>query len=249
MDPHDHVADISPRETSPATDLTSALVTIRRPLTVLLGRSQLLQRRIRHGRITAVSACLPTLRQLDELVFAIEARLRTLEGVPGSGPAASVGATDLLGHTPDLGTAVADAAGLVVASGGTDLDPILRALDRRLLAQDGEGMPPLVVHLRRDLMTVLDLSTASDLSARQVAARVLCSGDDRIRVPLLAAQVGGLTALVPTIAVTLFGGLRPMALEMASPLAALVHVNGLGGCCTMLGRPLAVDRLGPAQTA
>lgn len=159
----------------------------------------------------------------------------------------SVSHSAYIDRNPDLRAAVADAERLVEESRGTNLDPIIQALDRRLLDSDGEAGTPLVVHLRRDLVPSLDLAGAGGLSGRQVAARLLCGSDDRVRVPLLAAQDGGLAALVPTIAVTVFGGLRPAALEMASALAALVAVRGLGGFCADTGHPLEIDRLGPAR--
>ncbi len=52
---------------------------LRVPLTVVLGRSQLLQRRIRTGRITNAYACMETLVLVDEAVRALNARLQRLE--------------------------------------------------------------------------------------------------------------------------------------------------------------------------
>jgi hypothetical protein len=151
-----------------------------------------------------------------------------------------------LDRNPAVRSAVADAERLVAATRGTNLDPIIQALDRRLLADGDEISPPVLVHLRRDVTTALDLGSAGTASGRQLAARILCSDDDRVRVPLLAALDGGLPVLVPTIAVTVFGGMRPAALAMASALAALIAVRGLGPFCADMGRPLLVDRLGPA---
>jgi hypothetical protein len=171
-----------------------------------------------------------------------------------AGPGAARGAgrsqagylSSYLDRNPAVRAAVADAERLVAATRGTDLDPIIQALDRRLLADGDEISPPVLVHLRRDVTTALDLGSAGSASGRQLAARILCSDDDRVRVPLLAALDGGLPVLVPTIAVTVFGGMRPAALAMASALAALIAVRGLGPFCADMGRPLLVDRLGPA---
>jgi hypothetical protein len=151
-----------------------------------------------------------------------------------------------LDRHPELAAAVADAERLVTASRGTNLDPIIQALDQRLLAHDGDATPPVLVHLRRDLTTTLGLVAADVRSGQQVTAAIFCRGDDRVVVPLLAALDGGPPALVPTIAVTVFGGLRSPALSMASVLAALVTVRGLSGFCRDMGRPLGVDRLGPS---
>lgn len=48
-------------------------------LTVLLGRSQMLQRRIRTEQVTNVYACMETLARIDEAVLALEARLARVD--------------------------------------------------------------------------------------------------------------------------------------------------------------------------
>lgn len=52
---------------------------LRVALTVMLGRSQLLQRQIRSGQIWDAAACLETLVLIDEAVREMESQLRELE--------------------------------------------------------------------------------------------------------------------------------------------------------------------------
>lgn len=52
---------------------------LRVPLTVVLARSQLLQRRIRHGQVWDAAACMETLATIDDAVRQMETRLRDFE--------------------------------------------------------------------------------------------------------------------------------------------------------------------------
>ena len=45
---------------------------LRVPLTVLLGRSQLLQWRVREGQVTTAHDCMETLVQIDGLVWSLD---------------------------------------------------------------------------------------------------------------------------------------------------------------------------------
>jgi hypothetical protein len=54
-------------------------VQLRGALTVMLGRSQLLQRQIRNGQVWDAAACLETLMLMDEAVRDMESQLREIE--------------------------------------------------------------------------------------------------------------------------------------------------------------------------
>lgn len=150
-------------------------------------------------------------------------------------------------HDQNLRAAVVDAERIITETRGTNLDPIIQVLDERLLGPDGAINETMVAHLRRDLVTSLGLSDTDVHSGQQLAAKLLCTEDDRIRAPILAAAGGGASALVPVIAATLFGAVNEPVLAIASPLAALIVVRGLGAFCEDMGHPLPFDRPGPVS--
>ena len=78
--PLDTPAQAARVDTDPITDLETELSALRRPMTVILGRAQLLRRRIRTGQTRSTDDCMETLASIEEAVLATEARLRALEG-------------------------------------------------------------------------------------------------------------------------------------------------------------------------
>ncbi len=89
----------------------------------------------------------------------------------------------------ELRDAIADAEMLVRAS-GSNLNIIIQALDQRLLTVEGDVEEDVTSHIRPDIADALDLQRTSWVSGQQLAARILCCSDDRIRVPLLLAAPG-----------------------------------------------------------
>jgi signal transduction histidine kinase len=60
-------------------EISHAVGDLRIPLTVLHGYTQLLQRRIRQGRILEAYACLDGLASIEQAAQAMEAKLRSLD--------------------------------------------------------------------------------------------------------------------------------------------------------------------------
>ena len=80
MDPDDRSAHIDDAARSQASHtVAEAAADLRVSLTTILGRSQLLERRIRNGQITNVYACMETLGQIDAVVREMTERLHRLE--------------------------------------------------------------------------------------------------------------------------------------------------------------------------
>jgi signal transduction histidine kinase len=80
MDPSETAAHLpDPDRWQEPDALSEAAADLRVSLTTILGRSQLLERRIRTGRITDVDACLDTLAMIDAAVGVMTSRLHRLE--------------------------------------------------------------------------------------------------------------------------------------------------------------------------
>jgi hypothetical protein len=148
----------------------------------------------------------------------------------------------MIESSSELRVAIADAEMLVRAS-GSNLNMIIQTLDQRLLTVEGDVEQEVASHIRPDIADVLDLQRTSWVSGQQLAARILCCWDDRIRVPLLLANEEGLNALVPVLAVTVFDALKPVTLSAAGALAALVVTRGLSGFCRDMGQDVEFQQL------
>lgn len=80
------------------------LANLRMPMTVILGRAQLLERRIRAGQIVDAETCLATLVEIEVPIRVMEARLRAVHlqhspnGVDGTKGCVGAPDTGPVGH-------------------------------------------------------------------------------------------------------------------------------------------------------
>jgi hypothetical protein len=71
--------DQTASEAMPLAPWQATAAHLRGPMTVIVGRSQLLQQRIRNGQVWDAAACLETLVAIDEAVREMETQLREAE--------------------------------------------------------------------------------------------------------------------------------------------------------------------------
>jgi hypothetical protein len=143
--------------------------------------------------------------------------------------------TDLIEATHDFEDAVKDAEELLEQTHGSNLDPVMEALDRRLLTETGEIDASVFSCLRSDPVARIDLEERSAATGGQLAARMLCDVDEHLLVSLTAAAACGVGALVPVIATGLFTRVRPQTMAASSALAALIVVRGIEPFCRDMG--------------